>query len=200
MMRSYLTTGFVATLLISACSDTLVYGERTGLNIAIRTDAPQGQPLEVNTGLQRRVVGYVPPRNPEGSEAVNMLSSFNLKRTPDSNNNPLLAKVTIETSFASGKAAVSAGGNNEAVQAIFERSGVAAPAARSDQQNSAKIRDWFISEPATTNAKALEYLNFLQRFGGTFESEGADLPRVYQAVSDGKNAALNAQFITLKKL
>ena len=200
MMRAFLISSFAATMLVGACTDTLVYGERTGLNIAIRSDVPQGQPLEVNTGLQRRVLGYVPPRDPEGGEAVNMLSSFSLNRTPADNQSPFDAKVSIRTSFASGRAAVSAGSDLKSVQAIFDRPGVTAPPERSDQDNTIKILNWISSEPATTNAKAREYLGFLERNKGTVATSGPDLPRAYEAASDGRNATLNAQFIALKKL
>lgn len=198
-MRTILLTGFAGTLLFSACTDTLVYGERTGLNIAIRTDAPQGHPLEVNTGLQRRVVGHVPPRNSNGGEAITMLSSFNLKRTPADNNNPLQAKVAIETSFASGKAAKTAAGSTASVEAIFDRPGVTESPKLSDQQNGAKIRKWIMSDQDTARTKARKYLDFLGNNGGKIDDKGNDLASADSAISDGQNAALNKKFIEITK-
>ena len=115
---------FALSLLIltSACDRALVYGERSGLNIAVRADPAEGYPLEVNTGLQRRVVAFVPPGGHDASgapkgEAVNMLSQFDVRRTK-TDAGPFSSIVTIRSAFASGKAAIAASTNPNAVAAI----------------------------------------------------------------------------------
>jgi len=107
---------------LTACEQALVYGDRSGFNLAIRSDAAEGAPLEVNAGLQRRVVGFVPPRSrtPDGlpdSEAVNMVSRFDLRRTPG-DNGPFDDTIRISTSFASGAAASATDGDAAKVAAI----------------------------------------------------------------------------------
>ena len=76
----------LALVFVSGCERALVFADRTGVNLAVRSDMAEGSPLEVNAGLKRRVVGFVPAKGesedgrPSG-EAVNMVSRFDLKRT-----------------------------------------------------------------------------------------------------------------------
>ncbi|WP_299212029.1 hypothetical protein [uncultured Tateyamaria sp.] len=193
-MKGVLKITLGACCLTSACSDTLVYGERSGVNIAIRSDGAEGQPLEINTGLERHVMGYVPPRDPAGGEAVSMIASFDLKRKAGSTR--FEDKVGIKTVFVSGAAANSLGGNNAGVKAILDRPGVTASSAPSDQSNTGKILRWVSSD----KAKAAEYLAFIDRYGGTRGSRANVFANTQLAASNGQNAALNAQFIALKKI
>jgi hypothetical protein len=100
---------FALVLCLPSCDQALVYGERSGLNISVRTDVAEGQPIEVNTGFQRRVIAYVPPRTraenglPNG-EAVNMASRFDIRRVPR-DETQLRDVVAIRSVFASGQAA-----------------------------------------------------------------------------------------------
>ncbi|MEP5730836.1 MAG: hypothetical protein ABJL67_15870 [Sulfitobacter sp.] len=189
MAKPYLAI-LATTCLLGACTDTLVYGERTGLNIAIRTDAAEGHPLEVNTGLQRRIVGYVPPRNEAGGEAVNMISAFNLTREDGEDKNPLNNKVTIETAFASGAAATVVGNDTKSVKAIFNRPGVTASPNIADQQLSPKIITWVGQD----EKRARRYLDFLNNSGGVTGTKPNFLNNVNDAANNGDNAKLNIKF------
>jgi hypothetical protein len=62
---------------------SLVYGERSGVNIALRSDPAKALPVEVNAGIQRRVTTLVPTisRNQNkrpNDEAVSLVSTFGL--------------------------------------------------------------------------------------------------------------------------
>ncbi|WP_298847522.1 hypothetical protein [uncultured Ruegeria sp.] len=89
----------------------LVYGERSGVNIALRSDPAKALPVEVNAGVQRRVTTLVPPqkRNDAGrpiDEAVNMISSFDLKYDNAGGSEGLFAGTTaIASIFTTGAAA-----------------------------------------------------------------------------------------------
>lgn len=114
-----ITAGFVA-----GCSETLTYGERSGFNLSIRSDAAENVPIEVNGGFQRRVVGLIPAsgRTQDGrpmGESVNMFSNFDLAY--EENDTSLFGgKLTIGTSFASGKAATELAGNVSVVEQIVK--------------------------------------------------------------------------------
>ena len=116
-MMSTIIRGCILLSLISlgGCGDTLFYGERTGFNLAIRADAANSTPVEVNAGLRRSVVGVVPPlqhketedgsKKPEG-EAANMVSRFELLYVEGSLMNSLFGgELVIQSRFASGEAA-----------------------------------------------------------------------------------------------
>ncbi|MCB1815720.1 MAG: hypothetical protein KDK04_28970 [Candidatus Competibacteraceae bacterium] len=112
-------------LVLSGCTNHLVFGERTGFNLGVSVNSEAAVPLEVNAGLRRSVFGMVPPRrtvedsngNPTADdEAVSLISGFGLKYDPD-NSNALNGDLTILTRFASGIAAIKlAGGSNTGTQ------------------------------------------------------------------------------------
>ncbi|WP_299894163.1 hypothetical protein [uncultured Ruegeria sp.] len=84
----------IAFLILSLCSfclsnctevqdRALVYGERSGVNIALRSDPAKALPVEVNAGVQRRVTTLVPPKSRNNNrrptdEAVSLVSTFDL--------------------------------------------------------------------------------------------------------------------------
>ena len=118
---------------LAACGDTLVYGERTGLNLAIEVNQDPETPVNVNLGLRRTVVSVVPAVDSESGEdgqshpkgeAVSMISGFDL--SDKERDNPLDPDLQIRTQFASGKAAVLVSEEPEVVSAIagvqFQRS------------------------------------------------------------------------------
>lgn len=95
------------TTAISGCGRTLVFAERDGVNLAVRTTGTT-PPLEVNFGLNRTIATIVPPvgdksGKPDG-EAVSMFAGFQVDNTfvPKT---ALDADLQIDTQFASGKAA-----------------------------------------------------------------------------------------------
>ena len=117
---------------LSACSDTLVYGERTGFNLAIEVNQDPETPVNVNAGLRRTIVGVVPPRSTESDgkggskskgEAVSMISGFDL--TDDTQDNQLNRGLQIQTQFASGQAATIVSSKPETAAAIV--TAIAAP-------------------------------------------------------------------------
>lgn len=74
-------------LCLSSCTEiqdrALVYGERSGVNIALRSDPAKALPVEVNAGVQRRVTTLVPPKSRNDKrrptdEAVSLVSTFDL--------------------------------------------------------------------------------------------------------------------------
>lgn len=92
---------------VAGCGRTLVFAERDGVNLAIRTGTST-TPLEVNFGLNRMVATIVPPAGekngkPDG-DAVSMFAGFQIDHTFDPKN-PLNPDLEIGTQFASGKAA-----------------------------------------------------------------------------------------------
>lgn len=97
-------------LVLAGCGDTLIYGERTGFNMAVSVDATRSLPIEVNIGMRRSVVAAVPPLEgtnqadgkPQG-DAVNMLSFFDLGYKEEATG--LGGDLTIGTQFISGKSA-----------------------------------------------------------------------------------------------
>lgn len=119
--------GLACSIALAGCDRALVYGDRSGFNLAIRQDVTEGSPLEVNAGLQRRVISYVPPRgldangNPTG-EAANMLARYDYKRTPGTlEKGPFSGKFRLSTSFASGTAAKIAANDSKAAAKITQR-------------------------------------------------------------------------------
>lgn len=124
-MARVLIAGLCAATL-AACGDTLVYGERTGFNLAVEVNQDPSTPVNVNLGLHRTVVGVVPPVDTESEEqqgesrpsgeAVSMISGFDLSN--EDKTNQLDPELQIRTQFASGEAAVEVSGNDLAVAAI----------------------------------------------------------------------------------
>jgi hypothetical protein len=107
---------------VTGCGRTLVFGERDGLNFAIRADSASQPPLEVNFGLDRTVGTIIPPAaqvdgRPVG-EVVNMFAGFQIDRDDTGTPTPLGVKLRVATQFASGAAAVSIAGKPEVVNQI----------------------------------------------------------------------------------
>lgn len=155
--------GLVA-LTLGGCGKTLVFGERSGVNIALRFDTDRPPPVEVNIGLERRVGTIVPPtrysRNNEPSgDAVSMFSGFQVESfddpisikpasAPKTASGPFNVDVLIGTQFASGAAAVEiAKGAPEVVASIVNVGSarslgpVSAPVATLFDQASQSIRN-----------------------------------------------------------
>jgi len=129
------------TLALGGCGKTLVFGERSGVNIALRFDTDRPPPVEVNIGLERRVGTIVPPtryaRNNEPSgDAVSMFSGFQVESfdepisiptasVPTSAAGPFNVDVLIGTQFASGAAAVEIAKGDPGVVAAIVKVGSA---------------------------------------------------------------------------
>jgi hypothetical protein len=121
-----------AAATVSACQDTLVYGESTAFNLAIHLNDNPQTPIEVNAGLKRHVGEKAPPvatTEEDGvkaavGEAVSSFSGFRLRYEEDETS-VLLGDLYIRTQFATGKAATTLAGNPaEAVKVMdadFER-------------------------------------------------------------------------------
>lgn len=110
-----LSCAIASVFALVGCADqdrALVYGERSGVNIALRSDPAKALPLEVNAGVQRRVTTLVPAtsrdpntRRPTG-EAVSLVSSFDLNYTPPAEQSSLFGgRTKIATIFTTGDAA-----------------------------------------------------------------------------------------------
>jgi len=114
---------FGTLVLLAGCGQTLVFGERDGVNLAIRADAKTQPPLEVNFGLNRTVGTIIPPAGqtdgrPEG-EAVNMFAGFQIERWSDiAPTKPVAVDLRIASQFASGAAANKVAGNPVVVKQI----------------------------------------------------------------------------------
>ncbi len=95
---------------LAGCTDALVYGESSGVNLAITVDPAKSQPLEVNFGAKRSVIGIVPPvdKNEDtdkpAGEAVSMFSHFSLNYE-ENESDPFRGKLRVRSAFASGMAA-----------------------------------------------------------------------------------------------
>ena len=194
----FLTCAFL-TLLV-ACDRALVYGDRTGLNIAIKSDVAEGSPIEANAGLQRRVFSFVPPRgktsdNQSEGDAVNMLARFDLKRTAGKEG-VFSDKVRIRTSFASGSAARTASKKKEAVALITKAPSFTLtndPVARGV---AARLLD-FVSR-SEVNLQA--YLSLAAMEGVDLSAGSTDRAKAVGAITNPENTAANkriAQKLTL---
>jgi hypothetical protein len=116
------------SIAMGGCGTTLVFGERDGVNLAIRANASSTPPIEVNFGLDRVVTTIVPPAGESGGhpvgEAVNMFAGFQVERYGDLDlNKPVGIDIQITTQFASGAAAVSVSGNPAVVNQIVRLNG-----------------------------------------------------------------------------
>lgn len=192
----FLTCTFL-TLLV-ACDRALVYGDRTGVNIAIKSDVAEGSPIEANAGLQRRVFSFVPPRGETADaksegDAVNMLGRFDLKRS-EGEQGIFSDKVRIRTSFASGAAARTASTREDAVATITK-------APNFTLTNDPVVR--------SVTAKLLDFVSLsdvnLQAYLALAEVEGVDLTtgstdraRAVGGITNPKNTAANKRIV--KKL
>lgn len=109
---------------LAGCGQTLVFAERSGVNLSIRADAASRPPLAVNLGLDRASGTIVPPRargddgRPQG-EAVNMFAGFQVDRRGEvAAQQPLSVDLRVSAQFASGAAATKVAGAPEVVRDI----------------------------------------------------------------------------------
>lgn len=143
----------LAGLLVGACENSLIYGERTGFNLAIQVNDDPATPLNVNAGFQRTVAALVPPtqesqedngRKIARGEAVNMFSGFRLEYI-EGETTVFGGTLTIRTQFASGAAAknIASGKNaDKAVAQIVQTRGT-----YSDSESVERIRSWLKEDP-----------------------------------------------------
>lgn len=122
--------GLIAAAIIMAaalngCSDALVFGEKSGFNLAINVNDDPSTPIHVNAGFERKVGTVVPPlevtkddkgHSAASGEAVSLFSGFQLKYDEPGIPTPFSGKLTIRTQFASGLAAQDIS-NNQAMVA-----------------------------------------------------------------------------------
>ena len=118
---------FPVVLILASCERTLIYAERTGFKLGISVNDNPGTPVEVNAGLKRTLVGFVPPKEgTQGSgadktaegEAVSMFSGFRMEYQDGTAAQPFAGKLNIRTQFASGNAALAVASKPEIVTKI----------------------------------------------------------------------------------
>jgi hypothetical protein len=70
MNRAGLAYGLVlaTALALTGCGNTLVFVDRTGVNLSIIAKPSEATPLEVNFGLDRKVASVVPPVGQDTSQ------------------------------------------------------------------------------------------------------------------------------------
>ncbi|MBR0672027.1 hypothetical protein GXW76_12670 [Roseomonas soli] len=109
---------------VAGCGQTLVFAERSGVNLSIRADATSRPPLAVNFGLDRASGTIVPPRargedgRPQG-EAINMFAGFQVDRRGEvATQQPVNVDLRVSTQFASGAAALKVAGAPDVVRDI----------------------------------------------------------------------------------
>jgi hypothetical protein len=108
---------------VAGCGRTLVFAERSGVNIAVRANATSAPPIEANFGLNRTIATIVPPAGQVGNnrpdgDAVSMFAGFQVDNTLDPAVAPLKADLQISTQFASGNAAIEVANRPTIVAAI----------------------------------------------------------------------------------
>jgi hypothetical protein len=150
-----------ASTAVAGCGRTLVFAERDGINLAVRADATSSPPIQANFGLNRTVGTIVPPagQKKDGTpvgEAVSMFAGFQVDNTVNVSK-AIDADLTIDTQFASGKAAVNVASNPKAVAQIVNiRSGTFATSDSAKQ-----FRAWLLPNNVLStnrNAKLQEWL------------------------------------------
>ncbi len=186
-----------ASLSLIACSnDGLVYGERSGFNLAIRTDTAESAPLEVNAGLQRRVVSFVPPseRDEEGKakgEGVTMISRFDLRRTPGQAG-PFSDTVRVRTSFLSGQAATRADVATPKVVAEVVKPPSFSLASDDPTSSAQQLLIQYVgADPNSPNIQT--YLALADQRGLTIPALPSPSQRALGAITAPSNAAANRQ-------
>ncbi|MBY6005025.1 hypothetical protein KUV62_13975 [Salipiger bermudensis] len=190
---------FFLLLGISACTEALVYGERTGVNLAIRSDPAEAAPLEVNAGLQRRVVAHVPPSQRDANgrptgEGVNMFSRFDLQR--EAGQNAFGGNVRIGTSFASGRAATAIAGKPKVVAAVTHAPVFTAVTVPAEVDVSAKLLDYTAANP--TNLET--YLNLALQHGLSIALGDTSMTRAIGTIVAPENAGGNKRIAEFLKL
>jgi len=128
MMKQAIWAGLLILVSLGAagCTNTLVFAEKDGYNLAINVNDDPSTPVHVNIGLERRVAAVVPPldvtKNDQGqtaasAEAVSLFSGYRLKYYNEQElaRTPFSATLAIRTQFASGMAARKISRNPEMV-------------------------------------------------------------------------------------
>ncbi|WP_299410715.1 hypothetical protein [uncultured Roseobacter sp.] len=186
----------LGVLLMGCSNDALVYGERSGFNLAIRSDTAESAPVEVNAGLQRRVVSFVPPsnRDSEGNargEGVTMISRFDLRRTPGQSG--LFGdEVRIRTSFLSGRAATREDIATPKVVAQVVKAPSFSLSSDAPTSSAQQLLIQYIgSEPNSPNLQ--RYLNLAEQRGLSIPAGPSTSIRALGAISAPANAAANRQ-------
>jgi hypothetical protein len=132
---------------VSGCGRTLVFGERDGVNLAIRADATSSPPIQANFGLNRTVgtivpsVGQTKDGAPKG-EAVSMFSGFQVDNTINVQKS-VDADLQVDTQFASGKAAIAIADKPSVVARVVNPSSVTF----SSSDTSKQLQTWLLSAP-----------------------------------------------------
>ncbi|CAN0202549.1 unnamed protein product, partial [Chrysoparadoxa australica] len=151
-------------------------------------------------GLQRRVVGSIPPtsRDADGrptGDAVNMVSRFGVERTPGGTGE-FGATVRISTSFASGGAARAIAGKPEVVRAVTN-----APVITLSTDVDKRALD---TKLFTFTGQSLEntqrYLNLAEEGGLTPRAGETPVARALDMISNPANATVNAKIAELLNL
>jgi hypothetical protein len=137
MMTSLAAIAVAAS--VAGCGRTLVFAERSGVNIAVRANATSAPPIEANFGLNRTIATIVPPAGQVGNnrpdgDAVSMFAGFQVDNTLDPAVAPLKADLQISTQFASGNAAIAVANNPPVVAAIVNPAAGAKLVARMEAQ------------------------------------------------------------------
>ncbi|MEX0340915.1 MAG: hypothetical protein AB3N11_17975 [Arenibacterium sp.] len=188
---------FALGLCLMACTnDALVYGERTGFNLAVRSDTAESAPIEVNAGIQRRVVSFVPPseRDSAGNakgEGVTMISRFDLRRTPGQSG-PFSHKVRIRTSFLSGEAATREDIATPKVVAEVVKPPSFSLASDAPTSTAQELLIQYVgASPNSPNIQT--YLNMAEQRGLIIPALPSPSMRALGAISEPANAAANRQ-------
>jgi len=85
---------------LAGCGNALLYGEGTNISLAtIKVNDNPATPVQLHTGLHRTVAAIVPRQN-DGAEAMNLISGLHFTDTKQ-----MFGTLTVETQFASGRAA-----------------------------------------------------------------------------------------------
>lgn len=176
----------------SGCQRALVYGDRTGFNLAVRTDPAKADVLGVNAGLQRQVVGFVPPqaRNSEGranSEAVNMISRTDIRRTRAQDGNAFNDNIRIHSAFISGAASTEAKENPGLVSAV-----TAPPKfVQTDNVTDRAINTKLMNYTNRGNDEVGIYLDMAKALGLRISDRSAPSASAIETIFDPRNAVGN---------
>lgn len=192
--KTILCSALLVTTLITGCDRALVFGDRTGFNLAIRSDTVKGEPLEVNVGLRRQVVGFVPPQGRKDGradgEAVNMFARTDIRRT-EKTTSPLDDKILIRSKFASGAAALAAENNPKAAAAIEKAPKFVQTSDPSDQAVNTKLLN-YISQG---QPQAEKYLDKAKAEGLSVSKRPDAISSAIETVIDPKNTAGNRKIL-----
>ncbi|GAA6182330.1 hypothetical protein NBRC116594_37680 [Shimia sp. NS0008-38b] len=201
--------GLVA-LSMSGCADlttnTMVFGERTGINIGVTVDPAKSTPIELNTGFRRQVIGVTPPSKVDANgnavgEAANMASNFDLAQAVDESGNPLTGgSVSMRGSFMSGKAATTffARSDENTVNAVTNKLAAKQVVAVEGSANTAEIavEDTLVALiNANPSENAPRYLTLAKSKGLTVAPHGSPQISAILTAKDARNAAGNKEIL-----